>query len=225
MSSAQTPHVWKFFRTGGIDQVSLETASDLLNLGQLDQKLWVALSCPVKGLELDEKTLALIDTDGDGRIRVPELLAAIQVGRRAAEGSRPDCSRGEDGLPLAAINDSTPEGRVLLASAKQILANLGKSAAAISWPMRPTRRRFLPARVQRRRRHHGGRRRRPAVAQFIKDIIATKGRRKDRSGTPGVTRRRSTRSLPNCARLPRGRPAGPSHRHPRRRHRRRLQRR
>ncbi len=31
----------------------------------------------MKGLELDEKTLALIDSDGDGRIRVPELLAAI----------------------------------------------------------------------------------------------------------------------------------------------------
>jgi hypothetical protein len=69
---------WKFFRTGGLDQVALETGADLLNLDQLDQKLWVALSCPVKGLELDEKTLALIDTDGDGRIRVPELLAAIK---------------------------------------------------------------------------------------------------------------------------------------------------
>jgi hypothetical protein len=71
-------HIWKFFRTGELDQVSLETGADLLNLEQLDQKLWVALSCPVKGLELDERTLAMIDTDGDGRIRVPELLAAIK---------------------------------------------------------------------------------------------------------------------------------------------------
>src|SRR6185295_2670404 len=71
-------HAWNFFRTGGLDQVSLATGADLLNLENLDQKLWVALSCPVKGLELDEKTLAMIDADGDGRIRVPELLAAIK---------------------------------------------------------------------------------------------------------------------------------------------------
>ena len=57
--------------TGGLDQVSLETGADLLNLENLDQKLWVALSCPVKGLELDETTLKMIDTDGDGRITAP----------------------------------------------------------------------------------------------------------------------------------------------------------
>jgi hypothetical protein len=121
-------HTWKFFRTGELDQVSLETGADLLALEQLDQKLWVALSCPVKGLELDEKTLALIDTDGDGRIRVPELLAAIKWA--AARLKDPgDLLKGADALPLAAINDSTPEGKVLLASAKQVLANLGKKGA------------------------------------------------------------------------------------------------
>ena len=64
------------------------TGDDLLNLEHLDQKLWVALSCPVKGLELDEKTLAMIDADGDGRIRVPELIAADQMGRATPEGCR-----------------------------------------------------------------------------------------------------------------------------------------
>ena len=53
-----SPHVWKFFRTGGLAQVALETGADLLALPQLNQKLWVALSCPVKRLSLDEKTLA-----------------------------------------------------------------------------------------------------------------------------------------------------------------------
>jgi len=125
-------HAWKFFRTGGLDQVSLTTGADLLNLEQLDQKLWVALSCPVKGLELDEKTLALIDSDGDGRIRVPELLAAISwaAARLKDAGA---LLGGADALPLAAINDATPEGKALLASAKQILARLGKKdAAAVS---------------------------------------------------------------------------------------------
>jgi hypothetical protein len=71
-------HVWKFVRTGGLDQVRFETAADFLDLGNLDQKLWVALSGPTRGLHFDERTLALVDADGDGRIRTPELIAAVQ---------------------------------------------------------------------------------------------------------------------------------------------------
>ena len=49
-------HVWRFFRAGGFDQVRLDRGSDLAHLDQLDQKLWVALACPVGGLEFDERT-------------------------------------------------------------------------------------------------------------------------------------------------------------------------
>jgi hypothetical protein len=55
-----TSHTWRFLRAGGSDQVALETADDLRNLRRLDQKRWVALACPVKGLELDERTLAFV---------------------------------------------------------------------------------------------------------------------------------------------------------------------
>jgi hypothetical protein len=57
-------HGWRFARIGGFDQVRLETGADLLALDQLDQKLWASLSCPTHGLELDLKTLELIDSDG-----------------------------------------------------------------------------------------------------------------------------------------------------------------
>src|ERR1051325_531058 len=77
-SNADSTHVWKFFRAGGFDQVRLETGADLMALDQLDQKLWVALACPTRGLEFDSKTLDLIDTDKDGRIRAPDILAATQ---------------------------------------------------------------------------------------------------------------------------------------------------
>jgi len=123
-------HTWKFFRTGGLDQVALETGADLLDLENLDQKLWVALSCPVKGLEIDEATLALIDTDGDGRIRVPELLAAIKWAAPRLNDPGVLLS-GTDGLALEAINAATAEGRATLASARQILANLGKKNATV----------------------------------------------------------------------------------------------
>jgi hypothetical protein len=127
-----TSHTWKFFRAGGFDQVKLETGADLMNLDQLDQKLWVALACPTTGLEFDVKTAALIDTDKDGRIRVPELIAAVKWAGAMLKNPD-DLIKGGDALSLSAINDASPEGKQLLASAKQILANLGKKdATAIS---------------------------------------------------------------------------------------------
>jgi hypothetical protein len=129
MTSNTSPHAWKFFRTGGLDQVSLETAADLLALHELDQKLWVALSCPVKGLQLDERTLALMDTDGDGRIGVPEVLAAVKwAAERLADPG--DLLRGREALPLASLNDQTADGRLLRASAQRILAAGGRADAA-----------------------------------------------------------------------------------------------
>ena len=65
---------WKFFRAGGFNQVLINSGADLVNLDQLDQKLWVALACPTTGVEFDRTTLALIDTDMDRRVRAPELI-------------------------------------------------------------------------------------------------------------------------------------------------------
>ena len=71
-------HSWRFFLAGGFDQVRLDSGADIAALGELDPKLWLALACPAKGLELDAHTLALLDTDADGRIRVPEAIAAAK---------------------------------------------------------------------------------------------------------------------------------------------------
>ncbi len=126
--AAAGPHRWRFFRLGGFDQVRLDRAEDLEHLAELDPKLWSVLSCPTSGLEIDRRTLELIDTDGDGHIRVPEILAAVSWAR----GMLKDPARlieGGDSLPLAAIDDSTPDGARLLASARQILTNLRKPDA------------------------------------------------------------------------------------------------
>jgi len=119
-------HTWKFFRAGGFDQVKLETGADLANLDQLDQKLWVALACPTRGLEFDNRTLDLIDADKDGRVRVPEVISAAKWATGLLKNPD-DLIKGRPALPLAAINDAAPEGKQILASAKQILANLGKT--------------------------------------------------------------------------------------------------
>ena len=126
-----TTHRWRFFRAGGFDQVRLDKGADLINLAQLDQKLWVALSCPIKGLELDTQTLALIDVDGDGQVRSPELIAAVDWAH--ARLKSPDTLIAGGALALSAINDATEDGQRLLAAAKRILSSLGKAdATAIS---------------------------------------------------------------------------------------------
>ena len=70
-SPTRPAHSWKFFRAGGFDQVRFETGADLLHLGQLDLKLWAALSCPTRGVEFDTRTLDLIDADKDGAFARP----------------------------------------------------------------------------------------------------------------------------------------------------------
>ncbi|MCK9389141.1 MAG: hypothetical protein M0Q22_12230 [Sulfuritalea sp.] len=112
-------HAFKFFRAGGFDQVRIDTAADLLALKELDQKLWVALSCPVKGIEFDARTLSLIDTDNDGQLRAPELLAAIDwaAARLADTGV---LAQQLDGVPLTAIKDDET-GAPLIAAARGLL--------------------------------------------------------------------------------------------------------
>jgi len=117
-------HAWRFFRAGGFDQVRLDSGSDLMALDELDQKLWVALSCPTRGLEFDARTLDLIDTDQDGRIRVPEIIAAVKWAGSLLRNPD-DLLKSSEALPLAAINDASPEGKQLLSSARQILSDLG----------------------------------------------------------------------------------------------------
>ena len=112
-------HQWKFFRAGGFDQVRIDAAADLLNLKELDQKLWVALSCPTKGIEFDARTLELLDSDADGHIRAPELLAAIDwAAARLADTTV--LEQKLDGVPLAAIMDES-----ILAAAKGLLPDGG----------------------------------------------------------------------------------------------------
>jgi hypothetical protein len=122
------PHRWRFFRAGGFDQVRLDRGADILALPTLDQKLWAALSCPVKGLEFDRRTLELLDTDGDGRIRAGEILEAVSWLAEVLRDPEILVAPG-DALPLDAIDGTRPEGARLLASARRILANLGKGDA------------------------------------------------------------------------------------------------
>ena len=116
---------WAFHRMGGMDQVTLETAGELSRLRELDPKLWAALSCPASGLEFDARTLELLDSDRDGRIRIPEVLEAMDwVCERLADPS--ELAQRPEALPLSSIRTDTEQGRRVALTAANALKNLGR---------------------------------------------------------------------------------------------------
>ncbi len=188
MSQTTSSHRWRFFRAGGLDQVRFDSAADFRELENLDQKLWVALSCPVKGIEFDERTLGLIDHDKDGRVRAPEVIAAVQW----AEDHLKDMAAlksGSDTLPLDQINDQSPSGKAILASARQILKNLGRAdASGISLAdVGDTAKIFVQTKFNGDGILPADAATDPALQKVIEDILGTMGSETDRSGKPGIT--------------------------------------
>ena len=181
-------HLWKFFRAGGFDQVRIDTGADIAHLASLDQKLWVALACPTRGIQFDERTLDLIDTDRDGRIRAPDILAATEWTRDALKDLT-ELQRGGDSLPLDAINESSETGGAIRGSAETILEMLRKKdATAIS----------LQDTLDVEKIYDGtpfngdgiitvGSAADPAIGSAIQDIMDCLGSEQDRSHKPGVS--------------------------------------
>ena len=122
---------WKFSSVGGSVRVNITSGEDIAHLGELDRKLWTVLSCPTKGLEFDAKSLGYLDSDSDGKIRVDEVIAASKWLTDVLK-DRDLLVKGESVLPLSAFNEESEEGAKLLASAKQILSNLGLEKDEIS---------------------------------------------------------------------------------------------
>ncbi|TVR12822.1 MAG: hypothetical protein EA401_08205 [Planctomycetota bacterium] len=119
-------HRWHMSRMGTLDQVRFLGAADLNALPKLDYTVWVALVCPLHGLDMDQRTLELIDRDGDRGIRVPEILAAVQYVCEHLRDPGVIFTPG-DRLPLEAIDDSHESGARLVRSARRILADLDTS--------------------------------------------------------------------------------------------------
>lgn len=122
-------HNWHFIQTGGLVQLKFTTIEDVLNLDKLDPKLWVALTCPVKGLEFSEETLTLLDTDKNGRVRVPEILEAVEFIRKYFKKPEIIMEEGSS-IPLDALGDEPFScGHSPISSAKAVLEILGKPDA------------------------------------------------------------------------------------------------
>ena len=122
---------WQFENIGGCSRVKIATGQDIAHLDELDTKMWTVLSCPVKGLEIDEKSLRYMDLDADGKIRVNDVVGVSQWATKVLKN--PDLLLpGNDAIGIEEINVENEEGQKLAKAAKQILANLGKEETRIS---------------------------------------------------------------------------------------------
>ncbi|MBD5553191.1 MAG: ABC transporter permease [Desulfovibrio sp.] len=114
-----------FQRMGGINQVLMHTDYDWRNLDKLDPKLWMAMSCPVAGLEFSHATLELLDADHDGRIRAQEVReAASWICERLVHPSILADSPTE--IKLTDLRDDTDAGKGLISAFRIALEQCGK---------------------------------------------------------------------------------------------------
>ena len=122
---------WGFSNVGGVPRVKITTGEDIAHLAELDPKMWTVLSCPVKGLEISDKSLGYIDVDGDGKIRINDVIATSQWLTGVLK-NKDLILAGADSVDIEQINQDNDAGRKLYASAKQALENLGKEGGVIT---------------------------------------------------------------------------------------------
>ena len=124
-------HKWNFESVGGTTRVKISTGKDIAHLAELDPKMWTVLSCPVKGLGIDDKTLAFIDWDGDGKIRISDVVEASKWVTSVLKNVNL-LVKGEDSINIQEFNQENESGLKLYNAARQILENLGKEETVIS---------------------------------------------------------------------------------------------
>ena len=124
-------HSWSFENIGGSTRVKITTGADIAHLDELDPKMWTVLSCPAKGLEIDDKSLQYMDTDSDGKIRVNDIVATAKWITSAIKNADL-LLKSDDHIDIEQLNQEDANGKKLYNSAKQILANLNKEGSVIS---------------------------------------------------------------------------------------------
>lgn len=126
MTNAQQPK-FNFFCAGGVEQLSVRTQEELAAVEALDPKLWLAISMPTEDIDFDSRTLACIDTDNDGRIRIAEVKAAVAfVREHLADFS--NFFAGKTSFPLSAIRPESP----LAEAARTLLNEAGEQSGEIT---------------------------------------------------------------------------------------------
>ena len=122
---------WNFENIGGTTRVKITKGEDIAHLSDLDPKMWTVLSCPVKGLEIDEKSLLYMDCDGDGKLRINDVICTSKWITGVLKNADL-LLEGADSIDIEQINQDSECGKKLYNAARQILTNLGKDGSVIS---------------------------------------------------------------------------------------------
>lgn len=190
---------WQYCSLGGAIRVKIGSGEDIAHLGELDQKLWTVLSCPVEGLEFDKQTLEYLDTEKDGKIMVNEVVQAAQWLTSVIK-DKDSILNGDSVLKLDNIDTSTEAGKGLYNSARQILKNLGIDKDEISLADASDSKAIFAG-----TKFNGDgiitalSTSDDAQKQIIADIIATVGSVEDRSGEKGVNAELIEKFYASCA--------------------------
>lgn len=190
---------WQYCSLGGAIRVKIGSGEDIAHLGELDQKLWTVLSCPVEGLEFDKQTLEYLDTEKDGKIMVNEVVQAAQWITSVIK-DKDSILNGDSVLKLDNIDTSTEAGKGLYNSARQILRNLGIDKDEISLADASDSKAIFAG-----TKFNGDgvitvlSSTDDAQKQIITDIIATVGSVEDRSGEKGVNDELIEKFYASCA--------------------------
>ena len=183
-------HFWRFVQNGGLIQPQISTIEDVLNLENLDPKMWTALACPVSGLEFSEETLTLLDSDKNGRVRIPEILSVINYIKKYFSNPEIIMTEG-DTIPIEALSTNNFDcGHSAKDSAISVLRILNKpEAKEISYDDVSGSDKLFTANVI------NGDGVLPAecvkdefVSKVVKDIINCTGGTDDISGVKGITK-------------------------------------
>ena len=190
---------WQYCSLGGAIRVKIGSGEDIAHLGELDQKLWTVLSCPVEGLEFDKQTLEYLDTEKDGKIMVNEVVQAAQWITSIIK-DKDSILNGDSVLKLDNIDTSTEAGKGLYNSARQILRNLGIDKDEISLADASDSKAIFAG-----TKFNGDgiitilSTPDDALKQIITDITATVGSVEDRSGEKGVNAELIEKFYASCA--------------------------
>lgn len=190
---------WQYCSLGGAIRVKIGSGEDIAHLGELDQKLWTVLSCPVEGLEFDKQTLEYLDTEKDGKIMVNEVVQAAQWLTSVIK-DKDSILNGDSVLKLDNIDTSTAAGKGLHNSARQILKNLGIDKDEISIAdASDSKAIFAGTKLNGDGIITALSTSDDAQKQIIADIIATVGSVEDRSGEKGVNAELIEKFYASCA--------------------------
>ncbi len=135
------PHRHAFFHAARTPQPALTCGEDVARLADLDPTLWVILARPTAFSMREMRAFhvaALLDTDGDGRVRMQDVLAAIEWLRpRLAAFDR--LFRPFDGLLPEDLRADTPEGKPLADLLAEIAPDGGPLTEQALWEARRER--------------------------------------------------------------------------------------